>query len=126
MENDSLRYNVDKAGDFDYVIFDTQNRGQLVYVLFVVPIVHPWYNYQVVLSVFNAATNASANYPQFERELWTSHMYLDEMGMSGICARILTCLQNYEIECPVELSYLFGGQVNGRIPIVSEPALTTS
>lgn len=125
MEN-SPRYVIEKVGNLDYVIFDMHNKGQLVYVLFVVPIQHRWYNYQVVLSVFNASNRTSADYPQLERELWTNYMYLDDEGLLRICTRILLSLQNYEIEYPVELSYLFGGIVNGRIPVTSDLALCTS
>lgn len=120
-EDSGERYQVDQVGD-DYVIFDRAFGGQrpIVYKLFVVPVQNNWYNYQAILTMFDATVNPEKDYPQFIRELWSTFFYLDDWSAPCIHSRILTCLVTTEIEHPYELSYLFGGTVRNEKPISVE------
>lgn len=123
----SLRYEMDEVEDFDYAVFDRQLQGQpVVYRLFAIPIQNGWNNYQLTLTVFDASVTPEEELVQFERELWSSQMYLDEQGLLSICERILAYLQSCEIESPVELAYVFGGTVNNVTPMYPAPSSDTA
>lgn len=116
---DEERYLVDQVGPLEYSVFDTQKPSDpTVYTLFIVPVKHKWYNYQAILTVYDASA-VEGQWPQFQRELYSTFLYADRLAILQLGRQILSCLQSYDVEDPVELSYFFGGVVNNRVPIIS-------
>jgi hypothetical protein len=117
---DSQRYSSKKVGDLQYLVFDSQVKEPVVYVLFFSEVKNKWNNYQVTLTVFSLVESEGHDYVTFLKELWSSFIYIDDKGLSNLGPRILNLLQTCDIQYPIELCYIFGGTIEGRAPIVTD------
>jgi hypothetical protein len=106
----SRRFDVTRVTPLDYLLFDLHAEGEpIVYWLFMVGIEHKWYNWQVLLSRFDPS-GRTISYTQLDREIWSTMLYTDMEGLAGICPRIISLLEQLDLNYPVELTYTFGGQ----------------
>src|SRR6185437_730259 len=106
----NLKYHYDKLSDYDYMIVDqTQGDGPHLYSLCLIPITNTkGCNWQITLAKFK--TNEwGSDYPSFEREVWSTQVCSTYEPAMQLPLRIVSILQNCELDYPVELAYQFGG-----------------
>jgi hypothetical protein len=106
------RYTVDRIGNADWQIFDTEQMpSPQTYLLFAMPIAFKESNIQFILTVYDA-TNEQ---PIFDRELWSAHFYVaDTKQYENLATEIIDMFETITLDNPVELAYMFGGCVLSR------------
>jgi hypothetical protein len=109
MEGVGKRFDINRLSSLDYLLLDQTTETSEVYWLFLVAVQHKWYNWQVILSVFDPSL-PSGGYPVLDREIWSTMLYSDYEGVVGLCPRIISLLEQLDVNYPVELTYTFGGQ----------------
>ena len=108
------RYSVDRVGDMEWAIFDGEKKGTpTVYLLYVVETVG-MYNYQVVLTSYNAVESAQFTLPVLSVEIYSTHFYSIPEGMETMIHNIFLVLFRADVENPVELAHAFGGTVYSK------------
>lgn len=106
------RYIVDRIGNADWQIFDTEKKhSPLTYLLYATPIINGNSNIQFTLTIYDA----SREQPIFDRELWSSWFFIaDTEQFEKIAEEIIEQFADCNLDNPVELAYLFGGAVLSR------------
>jgi hypothetical protein len=112
------RFIVDETGENEWQIYDAEVQGSpTVYMLYVLPVVRPPFNYQIILTVYDGATAAFTTMPELQAELWSVHFY-SRRGIVLMMEDVFDVLLNnvVDINNPLELGFAFGGLVkNNRV-----------
>lgn len=105
------RYSVDRVGDMEWAIFDGEKKGTpTVYLMYVVETVG-MYNYQVVLTSYDAVESAQVALPILGAEIYSTFFYSFPEGMETMIHNIFLTLFAADVENPVALAHAFGGTV---------------
>jgi hypothetical protein len=111
MSDDTTRYSLDRISNYEWVIFDKTKMGTpIVYMLYIVPL-SGIYNYQLVLSSYDAIEAANTTWVTFGPELYSTFFYSVPEGIETLVNSVLYLLVNSEIDNPIELAHVFGGTV---------------
>jgi hypothetical protein len=111
----SERYSLDRVGDAEWVMFDRERRGTPhTYLLFLVPLVKGPYNYQLVLTAYDAASASKTAFPIFTEELFSTFFYSVPEGVEDFVYCTHQALQDLEIDDPIDLPHFLGGTVRSR------------
>lgn len=114
MNTNPARYSIDRVGDAEWAIFDSEKRGDpTVYALFVTPVVG-LFNYQVILTAYDAIKSAEVLIPIFDVEIYSMFFYSIPEGVETMIHNVFLVLLETDIENPVELAYTFGGTVRSE------------
>ena len=110
------RYSLDQVGEMEWVLFDRENRKTpTTYFIFLVKLGSGVFNYQLILTSYDAAAAGSQSYPVFKDELFSTFFYSIAEGVSDFVVNVHYALQGLDIEDPVELPSYLGGTVRSRI-----------
>jgi hypothetical protein len=123
MSNET-RYTIDRVGTYDWHIIDGKDgQSPRVYFLYAAALEAPLLNCQMVLTSFDGAQALNNGWPTFEREIWSTRLYV-ENGERAIqlAYEIYETLDDAEIQDPLELVYIFGGTVGSR-DVICPPRL---
>jgi hypothetical protein len=106
---------IDRVGEREWQIFLSETQGSpTVYFVYTVPVAGPL-NWQVILTVYDAAAAADHELPIFDIELFSTAFYAsDEKQFENMMVQIFDVLNETDINNPVELSHIFGGTVRSH------------
>jgi hypothetical protein len=111
----NLRYSLDRVGDFEWVLFDREKAGTpKAYALFLVPLAKGVFNYQLILTTYDAVAAASTLLPVFTEEIYSMFFYSVAEGVEPLIMNVFYALQNMDIDNPQELVYGLGGSVRSK------------
>jgi len=110
------RYSLDRVGDTEWVLFDRERRGTPhTYLLFLVPLTKNLFNYQLVLTAYDAVTASKTTLPIFTEELYSTYFYSVPEGVEDFVYCTYRALQDIDIDDPIDLPHFLGGTVRSRI-----------
>jgi hypothetical protein len=113
---DSPRFIIDLVADLEWQIFDVEAQGTpTVYLMYVIPVACPPFNYQLILTVFDGAAAAETTVPELHDELWSVHFYSGS-GPEQFMDEVFDVMFNYleDIAHPLEFALAFGGLVKNK------------
>jgi len=110
------RYETEQISEHDWYIFDTNIRNlPVVYYLYFSHVRNGYYNYQVVLTRYDGIQAAFDEYPVFEKELFSTFLYVEPSLLNVVASSMLFLLQSMSIENPEPLCLYFGGMTNSNV-----------
>jgi hypothetical protein len=117
-----FRYSLDRVGESEWVLFDGMKKGTpKAYLLFLVPVKNRTFNYQLILTAYDAAQAGHSPFPVFHEELYSMFFYSVYEGIESLVMNVFYALQTIEIDDPLELAHYLGGTV--RSEVVKTPGI---
>ena len=111
----TLRYSLDQVGECEWVLFDREKKGTpKAYLLFLVPLGVGIFNYQIILTAYDAASAALSPFPVFTEEIYSMFFYSVPEGVADFILNIHVTLQELDIDDPLELAHYLGGTVHSE------------
>lgn len=111
----TFRYSLDRIGESEWVLFDCMKKGTpKTYLLFLTPVKNRIFNYQLVLTAYNAAESGHSILPVFSEEIYSVFFYSVPDGVEPLVMNIFYSLQDIDIDDPLELAYYMGGTVHSE------------
>lgn len=112
----SHRYSLDRIGELEWVLFDQEKAGTpKTYALFLVPLEKGIFNYQLILTTYDAVAASSTSIPVFTEELYSMFFYSVPEGLEPLIWNVFYALQAMDIDNPFELAHYFGGSVKSKV-----------
>lgn len=110
-----FRYSLDRIGESEWVLFDCMKRGTpKTYLLFLTPVKNRTFNYQLVLTAYDAAEAGHSPLPVFTEEIYSVFFYSVPEGVEPMVMNVFYALQGMEIDEPLELAYAMGGTIHSE------------
>jgi hypothetical protein len=111
----TYRYSLDRVGELEWVLFDREKAGTpKTYALFLVPLPKGIFNYQLILTTYDAVEASSTLMPTFTEEIYSMFFYSIEEGVEPLVMNLFYSLQSMDIDNPLELVYFLGGTVRSK------------
>jgi hypothetical protein len=111
----SYRYSIDRIGELEWVLFDREKAGTpKSYALFLVPLEKGVFNYQLILTTYDAIEAATSSIPVFTEEIYSMFFYSIAEGVEPLILNLFYALQAMDIDNPQELVYFLGGTVRSK------------
>jgi len=115
MTDEALSLTVDRVGECEWQIFlnETQETPT-VYLAYAVPVAG-FLNWQVILTVYDAAVAVEYGIPVFDIELFSTAFYAaDDQQFEDMMEQLFNVLHESDINNPVEMAHVFGGTVRSH------------
>jgi hypothetical protein len=110
-----FRYSLDRVGESEWVLFDEMKRGTpQAYLLFVVPVKNRAFNYQLVLTAYDAVEAGNSPIPVFTEEIYSVFFFSVPEGVEPLVMNVFYALQGMDIDEPLELAYHMGGTIHSE------------
>jgi hypothetical protein len=110
-----FRYSLDRVGESEWVLFDCMKKGTpKTYLLFLAPVKNRAFNYQLVLTAYDASLAGHSPLPVFTEEIYSTFFYSVPDGLEPLIMNVFYALQDMEIDDPLELAYSMGGTVKSE------------